>query len=185
MRNEHQAGWVPGLVTEANQDLLLETLMTAEQVFAGEQAHDSVALVVRGGEVLRVLEIYGEDAAAKQVQMVRLAMQIEEDAADALILVGEYWSAPIDKLASYERPSESYEKTECLAVMLLQQDGAAIEFSAPIERDGEDAWLGAWKFTEDLRSFSLTPVHIGWGHPVPDAWRAMTLQLLQEAEPPH
>ena len=51
MRNEHQAGWVPGLVTEANQDLLLETLMTAEQVFAGEQAHDSVALVVRGGEV--------------------------------------------------------------------------------------------------------------------------------------
>lgn len=185
MRNEREAGWSPGVVTKANQDLLLRTLTTANEEFVKGQAHDSVALVVREGEVLRVLEIYGEDAAAKQVQMVRLAMQIEEDNADALILIGEYWTVPADKLARYERPSESDEKTECLVVCLLQQNGAAAEFTAPIERDGEDAWLGDWKFTDDLRSFSLTPVHIGWGHPVPEEWRALTLQLLQEAKPHH
>ncbi len=183
MRNEHEAGWSPGVVTKANQDLLLETLTTAQEEFAKGQAHDSVALVLREGKALRVLEIYGEDAASKLVQMVRLAMQIEQDDADALILIGEYWSVPVDKLARYERPSESDEKTECLVVCLLQQDGGAAEFAAPIVRDGDDAWLGDWKFTEDLRSFSLTPVHIGWGHPVPEEWRAMTLQLLQEAKP--
>jgi len=184
MRNEHEAGWTPGALTKANEELLLRTLTLAEENVALDGGHSTLAHVIRNGQVLRILHVYGEDSAALQVQMVRLAMQIEQDKADALILVGECWSAPIDELGRYERPSENDGKVERLSVDLLQANGAAIHYYASIEREGEDARIGEWSSSNDCRNFSLTPIHIGWGHPVPEEWRAMTFELLRAAKSP-
>ncbi|MBL8705143.1 MAG: hypothetical protein JNM30_09880 [Rhodospirillales bacterium] len=182
MRNEHEAGWTPGAVSEANEELLSRVLKSTEDTFAEDKFHASLAFVIRAGEVLRVLHIYGEDSAAVQVQMVRLAMQIEQDKADALILVGECWSAPVDELGRYERPSESDSRVELLYVDLIQANGAVIHCYTSIERNGDDAWLGEWSMSSDFRNFSLTPVYMGWGHPVPEEWRTMTLNLVMEAK---
>lgn len=182
MRNEYEAGWTPGAVSEANEALLSRILKSTEDTFAEDKFHASIAFVVRTGEVLRVLHIYGEDSAAVQMQMVRLAMQIEQDGADALIMIGEYWGVPTDELGRYERPSENDGKVERLSVDLLQANGAAIHCYASIDRNGEDAWMGEWSFSSNLRNFSLTPVYMGWGHPVPEEWRTMTLDLVMEAK---
>ena len=182
MRNEHEAGWTPGAVSEANEELLSRILKSTEETFAEDKFHASIAFIVRDGEVLRVVHVYGEDSPALQVQMVRLAMQIQQDEADALIMIAEHWSVPADELGRYERPSENDGKVELLSVDLLQANGAAIHCYTSIERNGEDAWIGEWSLASGFRNFSLTPVHLGWGHPVPEEWRSMTLALVMEAK---
>lgn len=181
MRNEHQANWSPGEVTPANIKLLDRQLTLAREVFTDDDWHTSLALVVRDGKALRVLHLHGEDPAAVHLEIFRLAMQLEADDADAVILTGECWSTPADLLAPYERPSERDDKGEILTVDLLQRNGGARSFSAPIERDGEKVWLGEWSMTIAGHNFSLAPVHLLWKHPISDEWRSMTAQLARAA----
>jgi hypothetical protein len=115
--------------------------------------------------------------AQKYLLMRRVAHEVTKHGADAVIRLGEVWTAPADSLKPYQHAADSPVREEALVATLVMKRGDPVDFTAAIHREADGLDLGE---TEVLRSpglFSFAPVYEAWGRPIPKEWVEMMKQL--------
>ena len=107
--------------------------------------------------------------------MRTLAHEVTKHRANAVVIIGEYWMAPIDTLGPYERPESSPDRQEPLCGILVRRQGDPIGRRALILRDGETVSLGETEMEEgEGATFFFAPVYEAWGKDIPRKWFELT-----------
>ncbi len=109
--------------------------------------------------------------------MRALADEVTKYGADAVISVGEVWTAPIASLKPYERPSDSPERLEALTACLVVKNGPAIQLSALIRRHEDHIELEATEVNQSPVLMAFAPVFKAWKQSIPDVWMEAGMRL--------
>ena len=154
-----------------NEEAILSNLFdTARSVFLKDGYHVSIFFLLKNCQVVKIYNMMPEDQRQKYLMMRDLALVVTTYGADAVIGLGEVWSAPADPLKPYQRPADSPDRQEMLTGTLVTKGGDAIHLAATIERDGPVLRLGNTQTERDTAAFAFAPVYEAWGRPIPERW---------------
>lgn len=141
-----------------------------------DKGHRTIAFLLRGGHVIRMVGLDAEDQAAKYLLMESLARDAAALGADeVMIITGEFWTALAVELPHHPdaklRPGERADKGEALVTYGLSRDGSATVLSSDITRLGGDLRLGEVQEVEAAYIQALLPVWRAWhGEDAPPPW---------------
>jgi hypothetical protein len=135
-----------------------------------DKYHESIFFLLQDRKTVDLFAIRPEDQAQKFLMMRILGNKVLNSAVDAVISLGEFWTAPADPLKPYQRAGESPDRQELLAANLITKGGVPLEIFSLIERDGTDVRLGETQIKRDGIAFLFAPVYQAWGRPIPTDW---------------
>lgn len=168
----------------ANEEEMAASLFsTAREVFLKDGYHQLIFFLIKKRKPVHMFPVRPENQAQKYLLMRMLAHEVTKYGADAVIGLGEMWTAPFDPLKPYQRAGESPAREEILVANLVTKHENPIQFNATIHRDADSLTLGETCVYRDQAAFSFAPVYEAWGRPVPDQWMETEKQLRKPRKP--
>lgn len=155
-----------GIVTEQLRSLF----STARKMLKKDGHHIMVAFLLRGGKPVEIRELRPQEHGHKYLMMRELANEVLRVDADAVILISESWSAPVDPAKPYMRASDSPQRREFLTATAVMKAGEPLHLAAEILRDRKKVHLG--ETTEHIGGshYVFAPIYEAWGKKIPAAW---------------
>ncbi|MNF94994.1 hypothetical protein D3C84_777270 [compost metagenome] len=111
-----------------------------------------------------------EEHGEKYLVMRKLANEVIKHGADAVIIIGEVWSARFDASKPYRRAVDSPEKNEFLSATLVSKRGNPVQLHAQIIRDNTTVTLAETETFRDQAQIAFAPIYTAWGREIPTAW---------------
>lgn len=149
---------------------------TARRVFLADGFHGNVFYLLHNQTIRQLLPWVSEDQGQKYLIMRWMADEVVRAGADAVMNIGEVWTAPIDKTVPYRMAAEFEGRGEALLLQVATKTGQSFQLMALIRRTDGELALGETVESEG-RPFIFAPIYKIWGLSVPDKW----LQELDEA----
>lgn len=150
--------------------VLRNAFSAARRMFEKDGHHITIASLLRGGRVARVMPLAPRDQREKYLMMRLIAREATRVGADGVILISEAWWAPQEADKPYMRAVQSANREECLMATLVRREGRQVELMAMIERDGDSVGLGDTTETSGGQLFMFAPLYRAWGLPLPEEW---------------
>jgi hypothetical protein len=143
---------------------------TARTMFLKDGYHITVLFLLRDQKPVQIIEMRPKTHGQKYLIMRDVAHEVIKYGADAVIVLSEVWTSPLDPQKPYQRAVDSPAREEALVARLALKGGEPIEWIARIRRNGRKLSLGETRINRDGILFSLAPIYEAWGHAVPDYW---------------
>lgn len=144
----------------------------ARKMFAKDGHHITIAILLRGGRPVDLRELRPMEHGHKFVMMRNLAQHAQKIGAEAVVLIGESWSAPADPAKPYMRAVDSPARKEFLTATAVSKDGTPLMLSAEILREEKRVHLGETKEEADGAHFVFAPLYEVWKKEIPAFWLA-------------
>ena len=146
---------------------------TARKMFEKDGYHITLAFLLRNGKPVHFRELRPGEHGHKYLMMRSLAHEVVSHGADAIILMGESWSAPVDPSKPYLRAADSPDRMEFLVSTLVTKTGEPIHLSARIHRVRKTVRLHPTEEEVGGAHFLFAPIYEAWGRAIPDGWMKM------------
>lgn len=156
--------------SDVAEDRLRSLFATARKMFEKDGYHITVAFLLRHGRPVEIRELRPGEHGHKYLMMRNLAHEVVKRGADAVILLGETWSAPAAPSMPMMRAVDSPHRIELLTGTVVTKAGEPLQLNAEIKRNGKTVRLDA---TYELRGgaqFAFAPVYEAWGRSLPAEW---------------
>ena len=139
-------------------------------MFKKDGYHITIAFLLRDGKPIDIRELRPGEHGHKYLMMRGLAHEVAKRGADAIILIGETWSAPADPTKPMMRTVESPDRRELLTGTVVSKAGEPLYLAAEIKRDGKAVTLERTVEGRGGAHFAFAPVYEAWGKPIPADW---------------
>jgi hypothetical protein len=143
---------------------------TARTMFLKDGYHVTILFLLRERRPVQIMEMRSETQGQKYLIMRDVAHDVVKHGADAVIVISEVWTSPLDPQKPYQRAVDSLARGEALVARLVAKTGDPIEWTAKIHRKGRSASLGETLVERDGIPFSFAPIYEAWGRDVPEDW---------------
>lgn len=171
----------PGYKTDA--ELAAGYFGLARRVFVRDGYHVTMLFLFRERKPIgEPIHVVFENVQTKYLIMRQLAHRVTRSGADAVMLVGEAWTASAAELKPYERPADSPARKEVLTLHMATKSGASFDCAAEIVRNGKEPSLGETRVAEGSAAFEFAPFFQAWGLPIPESWMEASVQILAAAK---
>lgn len=134
----------------------------AKSVLKKDGYHIHLAMTFVEHELAQMVEIRNEDRADKYITMRDLASKMERIGADALIMVGEGWSALFDPSNPYRGAAEAPSRQEMLMLTGATRQGEAYYISAPFFRKDDEISFGDRRVVDATNMNAIQPILAMW-----------------------
>lgn len=143
---------------------------TAKHIFLKDGYHLTLVWLLKDDKPVHFEQMVFEEHGHKYLMMRELANEVVRRGADALIMIGESWSAVFDPSAPYRRAQDAPDRVEQLVATLVRKEGEPIQLSATIERTGTALSLAEEREVLGGAQFMYAPIYEAWGREVPKQW---------------
>lgn len=133
----------------------------ARQLFLTDGYHISLAVLFCGHDIVNITRMNFENRSDKYLVMRELATAVDRANADAVVLIGEAWSAVSAPNQPFFDPSDSPEKREYLHLWACSANGEVARMFAEIIR-GESISLGETMVAADDPLGMFKPIRDIW-----------------------
>lgn len=157
VKNEYHSNW----------QMLKAYFTMISHVFMLDGYHSQMIFFLKNREMIQMVNVNAENVRQKYLIMRRVAPVVVTSGADAVIAVGEAWTARAAQLSPYQLPRDSPTKGEVLFAILATKNGELISIESTIMRDGENITLGPTREVESPLAFFLAPFYDAWGTSLP------------------
>jgi hypothetical protein len=165
----------------SEEEIASSLFANAQKLFLKDGYHISIFFLFKKRSLVKLFEVRSENRAQKYLLMRRVASEVTRHGADAVVHLGEVWTAPADSLKPYQFAVDSPVREEALEATLVRKHGDPINFVAPIHRTPEGVKLGETDVIRDPALFSFAPVYEAWGRPIPEQWIELVRQSHRES----
>jgi hypothetical protein len=152
------------------ESTLNDLFATARKIFTIDGHHVTIAFLLKGANVASVATLALQEHGEKYLVMRKLANEVTKHGADAVIIIGEVWSARFDASKPYRRAVDSPDKNEFLTATLVSKTGEPVQMLAQINRVDDVATLSGTETLRDQAQISFAPIYSAWGREIPSAW---------------
>lgn len=152
------------------EDRLRRLFATARMMLEKDGYHVTIAFLLREGRPVDIRELRPGEHGHKYLMMRSLAYEVAKRGADAVILIGEAWSAPADPSKPMMRAVDSPDRRELLTGTVVSKAGEPVSLAAEIKRDGHAVTLDQTVEERGGAHFIFAPVYEAWGKPLPAGW---------------
>lgn len=135
----------------------------ARQLFLADGYHLSMAFLLCSSKLVNIFRMDMEHRSDKYLMMRHLATEVDRKNADAVMLVGESWSAPLDPNQPFFDPSDRVDRREYLHLWACSSSDEIVRVYAEVMRNGDTVSLGETMVQRD------DP--LGMFEPIRDTWR--------------
>ncbi|HEX4301910.1 MAG TPA: hypothetical protein VHZ78_03905 [Rhizomicrobium sp.] len=143
---------------------------TARKMFLKDGYHVNMVMMFRGEKPVDLRQLVFEDQGQKYLMMRRLANEVVRRGADAVIMIGEIWSATFDPDKPYRFARDAPERREALIATLIRKCGEPIQLVSTIERKGKQLDLGKVVEVRDGAQAMFAPIYEAWRREIPKEW---------------
>jgi hypothetical protein len=140
-------------------------LKIAKRILRRDKYHDRIMFIRDGEGRWHQINADTQDRTEKMVVMQMVASFVENHACDAVVEVGEMWTAsiPIELLPGFKGAEHARDRGELLSVVVVTREGLIRQYTTPFTRGP----FGGLKLgdTEEMKGFHpnyLTPVFRVW-----------------------
>lgn len=155
-------------------DQLRSLFATARAMFLKDGYHVTILFLMKAGKPIESIVLEPEEHGEKYLMMRKIAHLVERKGADAVILLGEIWTAPYDKEHPYRRPLDAPTRHEALQGTLVAKTSSPKQLFAKITRANEQVELGMTEERDGGAQFMFAPIYKVWGKPIPEDWLKAT-----------
>lgn len=152
----------------------LHNIFKTARVMTEKDGHHVTALFLyRAGKVVRIVQVAPENVADKYLLMRRLAHEAARLPADAVIMIGEIWSAKADPSRPYMRAADAPDREEFLVATLVRKEGEPVSLMAKFKRGRfakRKVTLEETVESRDGAYFQFAPLYEVWGRAIPQEW---------------
>lgn len=152
------------------ESILNNLFATARKMLTVDGGHITIAFLLKGAAIASMITLNMEEHGEKYLVMRKLANEVIKHGADAVIIIGEVWSARFDASNPYRRAVDSPEKDEFLTGTLVSKCGEPVHLRAKIIRDNTAVTLAETETSRDQAQIAFSPIYIAWGREIPTAW---------------
>lgn len=152
------------------ESILNDLFATARKMFTIDGHHITIAFLIKGAAMVSMAKLNFEEHGEKYLVMRKLANEVVKHGADAVIIIGEVWSARFDASKPYRRAVDSPEKNEFLSATLVSKRGNPVQLHAQIIRDNTTVTLAETETFRDQAQIAFAPIYTIWGREIPTAW---------------
>jgi hypothetical protein len=156
--------------TSSEETIAANLFRTARTMFLKDGYHITVLFLLRDQKPVQIIEMRPKTHGQKYLIMRHVAHEVIKYDADAVIVLSEVWTSPLDPQKPYQRAVDSPAREEALAARLALKGGEPIEWIAKIRRNGRKLSLGETRINRDGILFSLAPIYEAWGRTVSKDW---------------
>ena len=156
--------------SNATEDRLRSLFATARTMFEKDGYHITITFLLRDGIPVEIRELRPGEHGHKYLMMRSLAHEVAKRGADAVILIGEAWSAPVDPSKPLMRAVDSPDRRELLTGTVVSKTGEPVHLEAEIKRNGKTVTLDPTIEARGGVHFAFAPVYEAWGKPLPADW---------------
>jgi hypothetical protein len=160
--------------SEANEpkEHLAKLFSTARKMFLKDGYHVTVLALLHKGKPVDLIQLEPEEHGDKYLMMRKIAQQVHKRGADAVIMLGEVWIAPLDVDHRYRRAVDAPNRSEGLQGILVSKSGEPLQYFAEILRTDGTVTLGDTKSPPGGAQFMFAPIYEVWGKAIPEEWTA-------------
>ena len=141
------------------EDFILGFFKTAKKTFLRDGYYGLILILFKDMEFVDAIGVEADD---RHERIEELATSMSDRPFDTVIMMSEQWSAPLEIVELGLMPSESDRRIETLGVWGAFCDGAMIEVSAEILRDGDALDLAPRRVSRDMKFHLLEPIVEKW-----------------------
>jgi len=160
--------------SSAAEDRLRALFATARKMFEKDGYHIMIAFLLRDGRPLAIRELRPAEHGHKYLMMRSIAHEVAKLDADAVVLIGEAWFAPVDLSNPMMRAANAPDRIELLTGTVVSKTGEPLELAAEIKRDGKAVSLDPTFEARGGSHFAFAPVYEVWGRGLPARWTSGT-----------
>lgn len=153
-----------------SESILNNLFATARKMLTIDGSHITIAFLLKGAAMASMVTLNMEEHGEKYLVMRKLADEVIKHGADAVIVIGEVWSARFDASKPYRRAVDSPEKDEFLTGTLVSKFGEPIHLRAKIIRNHSTVTLAETEISRDQAQIAFSPIYLAWGREIPTAW---------------
>lgn len=169
------------------QDMAVDYFNMARHVFLKDGFHATLALLCRNNVPVTHVQLLPADRQQKYLMMRSLGVEVARVGADAVMLIGESWIAPPEKVGEWQFPVDVPDRGEALTLTLVTKEAEPVDFEAVIHREGSTVHLDDTKIGKGAAVYAFMPIYQVWKKPIPLEWLAPdgTPSTEQVKERPH
>ena len=149
---------------------LTDLFTTARKMFLIDGHHITIAFLIKGSEIVKMSTLNIQEHGEKYLVMRALANEVTKYGADAVILIGEVWSARYDPEKPYRRAVDAPEKSEFLTATLVSKTDDPVQLRAEIIRANDTSNLAQTETVRNQAQIAFSPIYSAWGREIPSAW---------------
>ena len=149
---------------------LNDLFATARKIFLIDGHHVTIAFLLKGTNIAHISTLAVQEHGEKYLVMRGLANEVIKHGADAVIIIGEVWSARFDPSKPYRRAVDAPDKNEYLTATLVSRTGDPVQLHAQIIRDNDVTTLAETEILRDQAQVAFAPIYSAWGREIPSAW---------------
>jgi hypothetical protein len=149
---------------------LNDLFATARKMFLVDGHHITIAFLLKGTNIAHISTLAVQEHGEKYLVMRVLANEVIKHGADAVIIIGEVWSARFDPSKPYRRAVDAPDKNEFLTATLVSKTGDPVQLHAQIIRDNNVTTLAETEILRDQAQVAFAPIYSAWGREIPSAW---------------
>jgi hypothetical protein len=150
-------------------------LKIAKRILRRDKHHDRIMFIRDGEGKWHQITAHAQDRTEKMVLMQMVASFVENRACDALVEVGEMWTAsiPVELLPGFKGAENARDRGELLSVVVVTREGLVRQYETPFTRGP----FGGLKLgdTEQMRDF-----HLNYLAPVFRVWQRQQFYKTQD-----
>ncbi len=152
------------------EDTLRSLFSTARRMFLADGYHITIIFLLRDGALIHMMQIAPEDQGEKYLLMRSIGHEVVKRGADAVVMLGEVWTAAYDATAPYRRAGDAPEKSEAVMATLVSKTGEPIQLSAIIHRKDGGQALDDTVEIQGGAQYMFAPIYEAWGRAIPNEW---------------
>jgi len=152
------------------ESILNNLFAAARKMFTVDGCHITIAFLLKGGTLASMTTLNMEEHGEKYLVMRKLANEVVKHGADAVIIIGEVWSARFDASKPYRRAVDSPEKNEFLTGTLVSKCDEPVQLRAKIIRSNTAVTLAETETSRDQAQIAFSPIYAAWGREIPASW---------------
>jgi hypothetical protein len=156
--------------TEGLERTVHDLFAAARRMFEKDGHHIMVVFLLKGAKPVQIMQLRPEEHGQKYLMMRSVAHEVVKCGADAVIVISEVWSAPVDAQNPYMRAADSPNRREALTATLVSKSGEPLHLSASIERGNNRVALGETVKEQGGAHFFFAPVYEAWNREIPRDW---------------
>jgi len=155
---------IPKGVKPTLRQLAESVAKSARAILEKDGYHQTMAMLFSDKNGFRMVGLQARDNAEKYLLYRKLAQDVREFEATSIVMVGEAWTARIDKKVPYRRAVDSPDRGESLNVWGASRGGELILLTQRFTREGDRLKVGEIT-QENAVPYMLEPVRQVWGLP--------------------
>jgi len=164
--------------TTYTPDGILDGLFAAARIMTTKDGHHvTIMFMLKGEQILQILELRPEEHGHKYLMMRDLAHDLVRKGADTAILIGEMWSSKYSPADPYRRAADAPDREEALSATLVSKNGDPVQLYARMVRTEDGVRLDDTKRYTGGAHFMFAPFYEAWGRDIPQEWLQQTNAL--------